>query len=322
MNLQEACKILDLSPNASADEAKKRYRELTKKYHPDVNKDPDADAKFKKINEAYDRFKKGEEVTEVGNVNFSDFGGFGGFGGFGFNQNPFARRAKPRNIELIQLQTTISFKESVLGCSKDISYSRKAMCAECNGEGQQRISNGCTKCNGMGTITQRKGNMIFTQTCDGCGGVTQFRECMKCNGYGALDSDVSIQVKIPGGVINGNVLRLNGMGNFVGNFMNMAQYMDAHLTIFVTPHPHLRLEGKDIVSTLNISLLEALSGCTKSIETIDGDRDIIVKAKSRHKDEVIIPKLGVNGNGNHRVILDVNYPNDIQHVIEALSNKE
>ena len=312
MNLEEAYRILGLSLNSSKEEAKKKYHILAKELHPDINKDAGAEDKFKKINEAYSCVQSGkgtdrEEQTFTRNP----------FSGFGFH--PFRQRQRnyqPRNV---QVDTTISFKESVFGCKKDISFNHKIKCSECNGEGEQQINNGCSKCHGMGTVTQQRGNMIFTQTCDKCGGVIQTKPCDKCKSSGAKDAQASVQVNIPGGIRDGNILRLSNMGDFVGNFMNTEQRTDVHLTVTVIPHPKLKLIENDVVLLLPISLLEALSGCTKTVETINGFTDVEIKPKSRNNEQIIIPNLGVNKQGSQRVILDVKYPDNIDGLIEHLS---
>jgi DnaJ-class molecular chaperone len=87
----------------------------------------------------------------------------------------------------------------------------------------------------------------------------------------------------------------------------------------VTPEPGLRLDGINVVSDLEISLLDALRGCKKTVNTIQGDKEIEIQPQSRHKDEVVIPHLGVNGAGNQRVILDVKYPSNVGNLIDVLA---
>jgi molecular chaperone DnaJ len=161
--------------------------------------------------------------------------------------------------------------------------------------------------------------MIFTQTCDKCGGRTRTQSCTKCSSSGVVEADVSVQVNIPGGVVDGNVLRLGGMGNFVTHFMGVEQYTDAHLAISVTPHESLKLVNNDVVLTIQIPLIEALVGCIKKVDTIDGIKDINIKPKSRNSEEVIMPNLGVNRLGSQRVVLDVRYPDDITDLVDHLS---
>ena len=317
MNLKEAYSILELDSKASPEEAKKKYRELTKKYHPDVNKEADAEGKFKKINEAYQVVStgKGTDREEIRYHNRQPQNPFNPF-------DPFGRQGRQPNIVAfhIELHTTISFKESVLGCRKDLKFIRQGKCPVCDGQGSSVLDNGCTKCKGKGTVTMQRGNMIFTSTCDQCHGRVKMEECKSCSAGGVVDTEVSVSVNIPGGVIDGNVLRLGGMGNFAGSMMGMDQYTDAHLHINVTPETGLSLDGADVVSSVEISLLEALRGCSKSVKTVLGNKDIDIKPMSRNKEEVIISRMGVNRIGNQRVILDVKYPKDISKLIGVLDD--
>lgn len=314
MKLNEAYDILGLAQNATPEEAKKQYRKLTKEYHPDINKDPGAEDKFKKINEAYQCVSTGKgtdreppQWQHQTNNNFDPF-------------NPFNSKQHVYTMEHIESKITISFKESVIGCKKVIKYQRKTKCTACNGQGHIAINNGCAKCGGRGQIMQQRGGMIFIQTCDVCGGRHQVNPCITCNQAGVLDAEASITVTIPGGVQTSNILRLSGMGHYVGNFGPMEQHTDVHLHIAVTPEPGLMLDGAHVISNLSISLLEALSGCKKKVNTIMGLKEIEIKPKSRNKDEVILPKFGVNRAGDQKVILDVQYPEDISSLISNLTN--
>ncbi len=314
MKLQEARDVLGVSAGASQDEVKKKYRELTKKYHPDVNKEPEAEEKFKKINEAYQCVSTGKSTDREENLN-------SGFSNSHYN--PFSNFGNRRqnNAPNIDLHTTISFKESVLGCKKELKFSRNGKCTNCNGNGYFNINNGCDRCGGSGNISGRQGNMIFNRTCDKCFGKSTSDACKLCEENGFVNTDVSITVNIPGGVMTGNILRLGGMGNYVGSFMTMDQYTDAHLHITVMPDDNLSLDGANVISTLDISLLDALRGCNKSVKTILGLKDIVIKPMSRNKDEIIISNAGVNGLGNQIVILDVKYPDNANKIIDILSSE-
>jgi molecular chaperone DnaJ len=314
VNLNEARSILGISEDCSPEEAKKKYRHLTKLYHPDVNKEPDAEEKFKKINEAYECVKngKGNDLEERFQSPFSTpFEGF----------NPFSGIPRHEHIEHVRLNEKISFKESVLGCKKNITFNRKSKCLNCNGEGKTIVSNGCQKCGGKGVIVNKQANMVFTQMCNKCRGKVSFENCNKCNSSGFITSEVSAQVSIPGGVQNNNVLRLNGMGNFIGNnnIFNTDQYTDVHLHLSVIPDSELKLIDNDVVCTIEISLLEALKGCSKKVKTILGSKEITINSKSRNKEEIVLPNLGVNQQGSQRVILDVKYPDNIDKLIDVLA---
>lgn len=307
MNLKEAYSILELPQTATPEEAKKRYRELTKKYHPDVNKESGAEDKFKKINEAYQVVSSGKS-TDQDNLYWQ-----------ARNQNPFGGAVVV--AENIDLHTTLSFKESVLGCKKEIKYTRKTKCRDCSGQGEIPQNNGCDKCGGIGQIRGQRGNMIFSQTCPKCYGKVPVSSCSTCNATGVVTGEASISVSVPGGVQTGNVLRIGGMGNFAGSFGPFEQHTDIHLHLTVTPEKGLRIDGNCVISELQISLLEALRGCNKTVKTIMGEKEVTIKPKTRNKDEIIIPSLGVNGTGDHKVVLDVYYPESVDRLIDALSNE-
>lgn len=318
MNIRDAYSILELEQSADADTAKKKYRELTKKWHPDINKDPGAEDKFKKINEAYKIVSTGQS-TDREDVAYHRQSGFNPFNPF----DPFNRQGAPRRIVThVELHTTISFKDSVLGCNQELKFNRQSKCADCEGQGSHTLNNGCQQCGGQGTMTMQRGNMIFTQTCGKCHGHRQTENCNKCNAFGFIDTEVSVSVNIPGGILNNNVLRMSGMGNFAGGIMGMDQYTDAHLHVHVTPDAELSLQGSDVIFNLEISLLEALRGSTKTVKTVLGESQIDIKPMSRNKDEIIISQMGVNRLGSQRVILDVKYPKDVNSLIGVLDTKD
>lgn len=309
MNNREAYSILDLPPTATAEEAKKKYRELTKKHHPDINKEPGSEDKFKKINEAYQVVSTGQS-TDRPTARPRQSG-----------WNPFQQQQASYVPEHIQMSTTISFKDAVLGCKQELKFNRKSKCSDCNGQGEIKLNNGCDKCGGKGQIISQQGGMIMVQTCDKCYGRTQSNPCKTCNSEGVLDAEATITVTIPGGIQNGNVLRLGGMGNYAGGFMGMDQTTDVFLQLTVTPMEGLKLIDRNVVSDLQISLLEALTGCRKTVATVIGKKEVEIKAQSRNKDEVIIPYAGVNGQGSQRIILDIKYPKDITKLIDALTEE-
>ena len=308
MNLKEAYATLELAQGTSPEEAKKKYRELTKKYHPDVNKEPGAEDKFKKINEAYQIIQTGKGTDPQDRRSSYHQGGF--------------HRQQVVQLENVEVRQTISFKESVLGCKKEIKYSRHSKCQDCGGAGEIKLNNGCKTCGGKGQVVNRQGNMVMVSTCSECHGQTNITMCSACHGNGTVHADVSVHVSVPAGILDGNILRLQGMGNYAGSFMGLAdQHTDAFLHINVTPEPGLSIEGTSVVSHLTISLLDALRGCKQKVKTINGEKEIQVKPQSRNRDEVIIPRQGVSGTGDQKVILDVEYPKNTDKLIGVLLNE-
>lgn len=303
MKRAEAYSTLEISDGASVDDAKKAFRQLSKKFHPD-NKDTGSEAKFKKINEAY---------QAISNSKFDDLPQQQNWGGGGFH------RQQVIQLENVETSTTISFKESVLGCKKEIKYTRQVKCQDCSGAGEIKLNNGCKTCGGRGQTVNRQGHMVMVTTCSECHGRTNVSNCNACSGQGTVQADVSVHVSIPAGVVDGNTLRLQGMGNFAGSFMGLAdQFTDAFLHITVTPEDGLSLEGRTVISHLSIPLLDALRGCSRKVKTIHGEKEINILPKSRNRDEVIIPHCGVSNSGNQKVILDVEYPKNTEKLIGVL----
>ena len=282
MRREEAFKLLELNSDASEDDIKKRFKQLAKKYHPDVNKDPDASEKFKKINEAYSRLQnKDDDPSPVRN-----------WGGVGFNPIDFINGnfSRSRNIESEDIYKTadLSFKESVLGCEKNISYIRNIKCDSCNGSGEIIENNGCKSCNGLGRIMRQQGNMVMTSICHSCRGNMKTSSCNKCHSSGVINSNISISVKVPPGVKNKNTLRINGAGNYSGSgFIGNDEYTCLYVNCNVERDSDLSLLGNDVVLNINLSLIEALKGCNKLVKTIDGDKEIAIPAMTKNKDEII-----------------------------------
>jgi molecular chaperone DnaJ len=302
MKRTEAYSTLEISDGASVDEAKKAFRQLSKKYHPD-NKDTGSEDKFKKINEAY---------QSISNNKFDDSpqrrpqqGGF--------------HRQQVIQLENVEVTTTVSFKESVLGVKKEIKYNRQTKCQNCGGNGEVKLDNGCKKCGGKGQVIQRQGHAVMISTCTDCYGRSSATECNACSGVGTVSAQASVHVSVPAGIQDGNVLRLQGMGNFAGSFMGLAdQFTDAYLHVTVTPEPGLSLDGANVISHLTIPLLDALRGCKRTVNTIHGEKEIKIPPQSRNCEEVIIPHCGVGNTGNQRVILDVEYPKNTEKLIGVL----
>jgi molecular chaperone DnaJ len=308
MNLEEAHSILELSKDATKADATKKFRELSKKFHPD-NKATGDEAKFKKLNEAH------QTIQNPPQPQFHQGGMPGGFPiNFNFGN---MRQQKIRHVEQIQVGTDLTFKESILGCTKKIKYNRNVKCAKCEGEGTLS-DNGCVTCKGTGQTAFQRGQAIFVKTCDVCRGKRSTENCKECEGEGTLESEIELSVNIPGGVTSDIVMRLSGKGNFVAAMGPFDQYADAFLHLEVETDSELSFSNGLVIYKLSISLLDALRGCKKSVKTIMGDKEIEIKPLSKNKEELIIPHVGVNGVGSQKVIFDVEYPSDTKYLINAL----
>lgn len=316
MKLKEAYSILELPSTATPEEAKKKFRELAKKHHPDVNKEAGAEDKFKKINEAYQVIEAGVDEPDPMSWGPDPFRNV--HDPFRDPFGPFRSTQRQYFAGNIDVNTTISFKESVQGVKKEIKYARQVKCPHCHGSGNKPINNGCKKCGGRGQVTTQSNGAVFIQTCPECMGRSRTTPCTDCDSKGVLDSDASVHVSIPPAVSDGNILRLNGMGNYGGTLLGLQdQYTDVYVHIRVVSDADMRLVGRDVVSEVTIPLLDALIGTTKKVRTINGDKKISIDARTKNKDEVHL-SVGDHNNIKHRVIVNIEYPDDITKLIDAL----
>lgn len=315
MNSFDAYKTLELNSDATEEQIKKQFRKLAAKYHPDVNKDPEAESKFKQINEAYNVLTSKSSQESVHEDHFwSPFTNINinGFGGADFFTQV---QVNPISIDL-----NITFAESILGTTRKIPIERNIACNGCSGRKVHFSNEYCKACNGRRVFTkvETRGNSKFQMTgpCIKCQGTGRDAiECTACSGKGTERSSSVFDVKIPGGIVNNSVLNMRGAGDWVG-----MGYADAYLKIQVEKDPDMSLRNQDVISTVKISLLESLKGTKKTVRTVCGDATIDVKPGSRNKDEITIPNYGVNRNGNHVITLDVELPEDTSKLIQFLEN--
>lgn len=331
MELKEAYKILEADPSISDDELKSVYKKLALKYHPDRCEEKDKD-KFKIINSAYQRITDQKEHPEKYETRSPFSGNHQGGGGFGFNiqdiidqmrgQQGNQQQQISHDTRPINVYTKISFKESVVGVDREISYKKNIKCEKCDGNGKEAQSNGCKSCNGFGRIIQNQQGMSYSSTCNKCYGRNIiFKNCTPCNAKGIQSVDTTLNIHIPPGTPN--VLRMRGAGNFAGTVMFGDAYADTYLNIEIEKDKDLRLEGADVLSNLNITLLEALTGCEKEVRTIFDTRKIIIPAKTKNKDVVKIDGCGIkNQNGKQIINLNIDYPENTEALIKFLNRKK
>lgn len=297
--------LLGVEKSASKDDIKKAFYKLAAKYHPD--KKGGDEAKFKEINEAYQTLsdeKKRKEYDTYGqtfNGAGPQAGGFGGgFGGF--NQSDFAdmqfdfgdlgdifgdmfgggfggaqRQKRGRDISL---EIDVPFSEAIFGTERNVLLTKVATCVTCTGSGAKpgTKKKTCTTCNGQGKVHDVKrtfmGNFQSVRTCDTCNGVGQIPEekCHDCKGNGVLNKREEVNIGIPAGISNGEMIRMTGMGEAIAQGVTG----DLYVKINVTPHKIWKREGNDLVITHEIKLTDALLGVKHAIDGLDGKIDIEV----------------------------------------------
>ena len=301
MNNTEYYDRLGVSKDASQDEIKRAYRKMSKKYHPDINKEPGAEEKYKEVQEAYETLsddQKRAAYDQYGPDGANGFGGQGGFGGFdggagfggfedifssffggGATRNPNA----PRQGDDLQYRVNLTFEEAVFGAEKEVHYNREATCKTCSGSGAKPGTSPvtCGRCHGQGVInvdTQTPLGMMRRQvTCDVCHGTGQeIKEpCQTCHGTGHEKQSHKVSVKIPAGVETGQQIRLAGQGE--AGF-NGGPYGDLFVIINVNPSDKFTRDGSTIYYTLNISFVQAALGDTVEVPTVHGNVEMTIPA--------------------------------------------
>lgn len=327
--------VLGISRSATTDEIKSAFRTLARKYHPDVNKEPDAEEKFKEINEAYavlsDSAKRQAYdqygfagVNNTGGVpdwstmDFSDiFGEFFGFGSMGGRQRQNAAR---RGTDL-SYTVTLEFEEAIFGVDKEIEITRDEVCSTCKGKGAEPGTNvtRCATCGGRGEVRQTHqtflGSMVQVVTCPTCNGRGEVisTPCHTCHGRGLERKTVKKTVSIPAGVDNGNQMRLAGEGQpGVNNGPNGNLYIE----IRVKPHQFFRRKDNDLLLDLNINIAQATLGAEINVPTIDGSAKLVIPSGTQPGKVFTLrgkgaPSLRSTGRGDELVIINVEVPKSL-----------
>jgi len=289
---QDYYEVLGVPRQASDEAIKRAFRKLAFQFHPDRNKDPGAEEKFKEINEAYQILsdpEKRRRYDHYGRVDieggFPDFG-FGGlgdvfesfFGGFG---TPFAKTAQrvPQKGDSLQSHLTLSFKEAVFGCSKEVEIQRIEFCPSCHGIGSKPGTNPetCPDCRGTGQVRRVQqsifGHFTHITTCSRCGGsgTVISNPCPQCQGRGKIKVKQRIRVDIPAGVDDGQQLRLEGEGS-AGLYGGPPG--DLYVLFSVKPHNLFQRDGSDILYELSINFAQAALGDEIRVPSLDGRVDL------------------------------------------------
>lgn len=283
---------LGVEKSASAEEVKKAYRQLAKKYHPDLNKDDEAAAqKFKEVNEAYQVLsddQKRAQYDQFGSAAFDGsagggYGGFsgGGFGGFSdifesfFGGGATQRRNGPARGQDIEASLRITFEEAAFGVKKEVSINRRETCEHCHGTGAKPGSNTktCPTCGGSGQVRQEQrtmfGSFANIATCPNCHGQGKIIEepCESCRGTGRAQHSRKINVNIPAGIDNGQIITLSGQGE-AGERGGPAG--DLLVYIQVKPHKTFVRDGVNLYMDMPVSFGQAALGCELEVPTLDG----------------------------------------------------
>ena len=336
--------VLGVDRNADAATIKKAYRQLAKKYHPDMNPgDKEAEQKFKEAAEAYSVLSddnKRHQYDQFGHAAFEQGGG--GAGGFDFNGADMGdifgdifgdlfgggsrRRANngPMKGANLRASVRITFEEAVFGCEKELELSLKDECTNCHGTGAKPGTSPetCPKCGGRGQVvmTQQSlfGMVQNVTTCPDCGGTGKIikEKCTSCGGTGYTSSRKKIKVSIPAGIDNGQCVRIAGKGE---PGTNGGPRGDLLVEVVVQRHPIFQRQDMNIYSTAPMSFAQATLGGDVRISTIDGDVMYNVKPGTQTDTRIRLKGKGVPSlrnksvRGDHYVTLVVQVPTKLNN---------
>ncbi|KAG0456157.1 hypothetical protein HPP92_023945 [Vanilla planifolia] len=339
---------LNLNRNATLQEIKSSYRNLARKYHPDMNKGAGAEEKFKEISAAYEVLSdeekrslydqygevglQGEYVGENADAQEVDpFEVFNAF--FGQSNSFFGDKMDPREINFntrskkgarldIWYDLSLNFEESILGVEREIDVIRYETCDICNGSGAKSRESikTCSDCGGRGGIvrTQKTPFGVVSQvsSCSRCGGhgkiVTE--HCRMCRGEGNIQKKRIIKINIPAGVADGSTIQIHGEGNW-SKTRGIAG--DLYLSIQVNEKPGIRREGLNLYTDVIIDYTEAILGTMVKVETVDGIRDLCIPPGTQPGEILNFANMGVPNfknpavKGDHRFIVRVQIPKNI-----------
>ena len=343
--------VLGVDKNADEATIKKAYRQLAKKYHPDMNPgDADAEKKFKEASEAYavlsDPDKK-RQYDQFGHAAFD--GAAGGPGGFDFSGMDMGdifgdifgdlfgggrsrRNDGPMKGANLRARIRITSEEAVFGCDKEIELTLKDDCGTCHGTGAKpgTTPETCPKCGGKGRVMYTQQSLFGTvqnvQTCPDCHGTGKFirEKCPDCHGTGYVSAKKKILVTVPAGIDQGQSIRIREKGE---PGTNGGPRGDLLVEVTISSHPIFQRQDMNIYSTAPISFAQAVLGGTIRINTVDGQVDYEVKPGTQTDTRIRLKGKGVpslrnkNVRGDHYVTLVVQVPTSLSgEAKEALRN--
>ena len=348
-NKRDYYEVLGLKKGASEDDIKKAYRQMAKKYHPDMNPgDKEAEARFKEVNEAYavlsDPDKKAK-YDQFGHAAFDPSSGFGeGFGDFGFDfsdiisgfSNIFGGGTSSRwsgavRGDDIAVRVSLTFEEAVFGVKKDISYQKVQKCSECSGSGAAKGTSAktCTACKGTGQVkTQQRtpfGVMQSMKTCDACRGRGKIIDtpCKNCRGTGYEKVTKKLEVSIPAGIDDGQRIVLREKGS---DGENGGRAGDLVIIVNVRKDDIFERDGSDIYCEVPITFAEATLGAEIDIPTLEGKMKYTIPEGTQSGTVFTLRQKGIQNvnyrtRGNLYVTVAVEVPKNLNAEQKSLLSK-
>lgn len=334
--------VLGIARDASADDVRRAYRKLARQYHPDVNKNSDAESRFKEINEAYEVLSNAEKRATYDRFGHSgpQFGGFGDTGGFGnfsdifedlfagFGMRTRSSRQGPQRGADLRMDLTLTFQEAVFGCTKEIEVPRQEACPRCMGTGAEPGTNPirCPQCGGTGEVRRVQqsilGSFVNVTTCPRCNGEGEVvaTPCSQCHGQKRVIQTRKLSVEVPPGVDDETRIRLGGQGE-AG--VRGGPSGNLFVVLHVQPHAEFKRQDYDILSNTFINIVQASLGDEVAINTLDGETKLPIPAGTQPGKRFRlkargVPRLQRGGRGDHIVTVHVVIPTRLNEEQEKL----
>lgn len=313
--------LIGVSRSASAEEIKKAYRRRARELHPDANPDnPEAEAEFKELARAYQVLADDQQRARYDQFGEAGVGGAGGagsaedlFGGglgdifetfFGGGGSPFGGGGRQRGPagpprgQDVEVIADIEFAQAVFGDQIDVDLKLPVRCGTCEGSGAAENTEPvtCSECQGSGQVQRVRqsllGQMVTASPCTRCGGLGEViaSPCNTCRGEGRVTEDTSYKVDVPGGVDTGSTLRLTRRG---AAGPRKGPNGDLYVHLRVQPDERFERDGDDLVTEVPISIAQAALGTSLTLETLDGDEDLVVPHGTQPGREFVLRQRGV-----------------------------
>jgi molecular chaperone DnaJ len=326
--------LLGVERTASEAEIKKAFRKLARELHPDVSQEPDAQERFRAVAEAYEVLSKAETrqlYDRYGHAGLRrggyapsdfDFSNLTDIFSAFFGDDLFARnrggRARGGDVGIaVQLELADAFT----GVKRTVGVEVAQACERCDGEGAEPGTEHvtCATCGGQGQLQQVSrsvfGEFVRTQSCPTCGGAGRVAEtpCTACDGAGRTIASKDIEVEIPAGIHDGQRIRIRGAGHAGANGGLPG---DAYVEVHVARDPRFQRDGDDILSQVDLTIVEAARGATLSVPTLEGDQELAFDAGTQPGEVRVLrgkgmPSLERSGRGDHRVLVNVAVPRQL-----------
>jgi molecular chaperone DnaJ len=343
--------VLGVDRRASDAEIKRAFRKLAQQWHPDVSKDPEAEARFKEASEAYqilsdpDSRQRYDAFGRAGVDAGAAGAGFEGFGGFSDIFDAFfggatgagsARRGRPQPGSDLRYDLRITFEEAVIGAEKELDFRALGRCETCAGSGARPGTEAtvCPQCEGRGEVRSVRqtmlGQMVNVSACPRCRGEGRIVEtpCETCGGDGRTERKRSLRVTVPPGIDEGHQIRLTNEGE-VGPRGGASGSL--YVAVHVAPHQSLKRDGTELYYEASISIAQAALGTTLTVPTVEGTEEVEIKPGTQPDTEIRLRGKGVphlrrsGSRGDLHVLVDVDVPRKLsrkqRELLEAFARE-